>query len=65
MFYRKYEKLTICNKEQLKNISNYLNNNNITIYNGDFTKFIDTIKDKICIFRPSILSFKSDSCRIR
>jgi DNA adenine methylase len=53
---------TICNTEQLKNISNYLNNNNITIYNNDFTKFIDTIKPNDFVYLdPPYYPLKNDS----
>ena len=52
----------ICNKEQLINISNYLNNNNICIYNTDFTKFIECIEENDFVYLdPPYYPLKSDS----
>tara|TARA_B110000971_G_scaffold22268_1_gene20171 strand:+ start:1288 stop:2361 length:1074 start_codon:yes stop_codon:yes gene_type:complete len=52
----------ICNTEQLNNISNYLNNNNISIYNNDFTTFIESIKVNDFVYLdPPYYPLKNDS----
>ena len=53
---------TICNTEQLNNVSEYLNNNNINIYNSDFSEFVNTIETNDFVYLdPPYYPLKNDS----
>jgi len=47
-----YKKPAICEEIKLRAISNYLNTNSVTIYNGDYEKSVKAKKDDFVYFDP-------------